>query len=108
MLLPGKSTAPITLSMAKACREGLREEGLVEDQNIRIQNRFGDDSEGLRRGADDLVRLNISVIVAFGTPAILAAKRATTNIPIVGANMADPVAERPSRAHHGFALSRVG
>jgi len=75
MLLPGKSTAPITLSMAKACREGLREEGLVEDQNIRIQNRFGDDSEGLRRGADDLVRLNISVIVAFGTPAILVAKR---------------------------------
>jgi len=93
MLLPGKSTAPITLSMAKACREGLREEGFVEDQNIRTQSRYGDDSEGLLRGADDLVRLNVSVIVAGGTPAILAAKRATTNIPIIGANMADPVAD---------------
>jgi putative tryptophan/tyrosine transport system substrate-binding protein len=93
MLLLGKPTAPITLSIAEACREGLREEGFVEDQNIRTQNRYGDDLESLRRGADDLVRLNVSVIVASGTPAILAAKRATTNIPIVGANMADPVAD---------------
>jgi putative tryptophan/tyrosine transport system substrate-binding protein len=93
MLWPGTPTAPITLSMTDACREGLREEGFVEDQNIRTQNRYGDDFEGFRRGADDLVRLNVSVIVAGGTPAILAAKRATTNIPIVGANMADPVAD---------------
>ncbi len=93
MLWLGKPTAPITLSVAEACREGLREEGLVEGQNITTQNRYGDDLEGLRRGADDLVGLNVSVIVAHGTPAVLAAKRATTNIPIVGANMADPVAD---------------
>jgi len=93
MLWPGKPTTPITLSMADACREGLRKEGFVEDQNIRTQNRYGDDFEAFRRGADDLVRFNVSVIVAGSTPAILAAKRATTNIPIVGANMADPVAD---------------
>jgi putative ABC transport system substrate-binding protein len=93
MLFLGKPAAPITLSIAEACREGLREGGFVEDENIRTQNRYGDDLEGLRRGADDLVGLNVSVIVAHGTPAILAAKRATTNIPVVGANMADPVAD---------------
>ncbi len=49
--------------------------------------------KALRRGADDLVRLNVSVIVATGTQAVLAAKRAITNIPIVGTNMADPVAD---------------
>jgi putative ABC transport system substrate-binding protein len=91
MLWSSRSTGP---SLAEACREGLQEEGFVEDQNIRTENRYGgDDSEALRKGADDLVRLNVSVIVAHGTPAALAAKRATTNIPIVGSNMADPVAD---------------
>jgi putative ABC transport system substrate-binding protein len=89
----GRASPPLQLSIEEACREGLREEGFAEDQNIKTQNRYGDDLEGLRRGADDLVQLNVSVIVAGGTPATLAAKRATTNIPIVGANMADPVAD---------------
>lgn len=90
MLWAGKSAGP---GLAEACREGLQEEGFVEDQNIRTHNRYGEDLEALRRGVDDLVRLNVSVIVAHGTPAVLAAKRATTSIPIVGANMADPLAD---------------
>jgi putative ABC transport system substrate-binding protein len=90
MLWAGKSASP---GLVEACRKGLQEEGFIEDQNIRTQSRYGDDLEALRRGADDLVRLNVTVIVAHGTPAALAAKRATINIPIVGANMADPLAD---------------
>ena len=60
MLWAGKSAGP---SLVKACREGLQEEGFEEDKNIRTQDKYGDDLEALRRGADDLVRLNVNVIV---------------------------------------------
>jgi len=64
----------------------------VEGQDIAIEYRYGD-LDGLRSAANDLVRLNVDVIVAGGTPAALAAKRATNTIPIVGGAMADPVAD---------------
>jgi len=47
----------------------------------------------LGNAAEDLVRLGVDVIVAMGTPAALAARRATNSIPIVAVSMADPVAD---------------
>jgi putative tryptophan/tyrosine transport system substrate-binding protein len=92
-LWPGKASAPTTLRTLQAFREGLRQEGYVEDQNVIIQNRYTDDFGGLEKTADALVALNVNVILATGTPAARAAKHATQSIPIVGASMADPVAD---------------
>ena len=93
ILWQGDLSAPIALRVMEAFRQGLREHGgYVEGQNIAIEYRYGD-LDGLAGLANDLVRLNVDVIVAAGTPAARAAKRATNTIPIVGWAMADPVAD---------------
>ncbi len=93
LIWQGNPSTPIVLSLTEAFRRGLREHGgYVEGQDIAIEYRYGD-LDGLRSAANDLVRLNVDVIVAEGTSAALAAKRATNTIPIVGGAMADPVAD---------------
>jgi putative ABC transport system substrate-binding protein len=73
-------------------QEGLRELGYVEGQNIAIEFRSADGSlERLNDLADELVRLRVDVIVAGSTTGAIAAKRATSTIPVVMANVADPV-----------------
>jgi putative tryptophan/tyrosine transport system substrate-binding protein len=75
-----------------AFREQLRELGYVEGQNIIIEYRYAEGkAERLHELAADLVRLKVDVIVAGGTPAPLAAKRATRTIPIIMAAAGDPV-----------------
>jgi putative ABC transport system substrate-binding protein len=90
---PGERFAAITVRVREAFQRGLREDGYIEGQNIAIEHRYGEGLDGLRNAANEFVRLNVDVILALGTPAILAAKRATSTIPIVGAGMADPVAD---------------
>jgi len=93
VLLQGDPSAPIVLRVTEAFRQGLREYGgYVEGQNVVIEYRSGD-LDGLRSAANDLVRLNVNVIAAMGTPAALAAKGATNTTPIVGWAMADPVGD---------------
>jgi len=76
-----------------ALREGLRELGYVEGQNIRIESRWAEGNYDRLPGlAADLVRLKVDVIVTYGTPASQAAKRATGTIAIVMAAIIDPVA----------------
>jgi putative ABC transport system substrate-binding protein len=76
-----------------AFREGLRELGYVEGQNIKIESRWSEGNYDRLPGlAADLVRLKMDVIVTYGTPASEAAKRATGTIPIVMAAIIDPVA----------------
>src|SRR5262245_65890886 len=77
-----------------AFRQGLRDLGYVEGGNLVIEYR---DAEGkpeqLAAGAAELVALNVDVIVAPGTLAGLAAKRATATIPIVVPTIGNPVAD---------------
>jgi putative ABC transport system substrate-binding protein len=73
-------------------RQGLREHGWVEGQNITIEPRFAEgQTDRLSALAAELVRLKVDVIVTSTTPAALAAKRATTTIPLVFGFAADPV-----------------
>jgi putative ABC transport system substrate-binding protein len=78
-----------------AFRQGLRELGWVEGQNIAIEYRLAEGRlDRLPHLAAELVRLKVDVILATSTPPAVAAKNATTTIPIVMATSADPVGQR--------------
>jgi putative ABC transport system substrate-binding protein len=73
-------------------QQGLRELGYREGRNIAIEFRSADGSlERLSDLADELARLHVEVIVAGSTPGAKAAQRATSTIPIVMANVGDPI-----------------
>ena len=76
----------------EAFRQGLHDLGYVEGQNIIIEYRFANGRVGrLPELAADLARLNLDVIVTPGTPASMAAKKATSTVPIIFAGVADAV-----------------
>src|SRR5713226_305631 len=85
-----------------AFRQGLRELGYVEGQNIAIEYRFAEAKlERLHDLAAELVRLKVDVILTINTPASQAAKNATKTIPIVFTYVADPAALVASLARPG-------
>ena len=74
-------------------RAALRAAGLIEGQNILLEVRSAEGSDALLpQKAAELVRLKVDVIVAALTPAVQAARHATSDIPIVMAAAGDPVA----------------
>jgi putative tryptophan/tyrosine transport system substrate-binding protein len=80
------------LPLLDSFRQGLRDLGWVEGNNISIEYQFGDGQLiRLRQLAEALVRLKVDVIVTVDTPPTQAAKQATSTIPIVIAVSADPV-----------------
>jgi putative ABC transport system substrate-binding protein len=76
----------------KAFRQGLRDVGYVEGQNLAILWKFGEDSvDRLTVLADEIVGSGVDVIFAVNTSAALAAKKATSSIPIVVTRVSDPI-----------------
>ena len=86
------STASGSAVLVEAFRQELSKLGWIEGKNITIEYRFAEQkSERVPELAADLVRLKVDlIVVTTGAPA-LAAKKATTTIPIVMANVGDPV-----------------
>lgn len=81
-----------TAGMLKAFRDELRDRGYVEGPNLTIDVRwprgtFDQDPDAVA----GLVKANVDVIVAWSTPAVIAARKATSTIPIVMASVGDPV-----------------
>ena len=72
-------------------RQGLRDLGYAEGTNLVIEERSSENYDALPALAADLVRRKVDLIVTYGTPGCLAAKQATTTIPIVMAAAGDPV-----------------
>src|SRR5262249_25111777 len=93
----------------KELREGLRELGYIEGQNIAFEFRSAEGKlDRLPELANELVRLKVDVIVALYVPPSLAAKQATRDIPIV-VIVGDPVETGivPSLAHPGGNITGV-
>jgi putative tryptophan/tyrosine transport system substrate-binding protein len=83
---------PLVATLGAAFRQGMAELGYVEGKNYATEYRIHPNS--LPQAADDLVRLNVSVIFAAAPAALAAASNATTSIPVVGIDLeSDPVAK---------------
>jgi putative ABC transport system substrate-binding protein len=73
-------------------RQALNNIGYIEGKNVRFEYRYAEGyNERLPELANDLADLNVDVIVTWGTDAVLAAKQATTTIPIVMGTIGDPL-----------------
>jgi len=89
----GSTSPDLYANQVGAYRRGLSETGHVEGQNVAIEFRWAESQyERLPAMATDLIRRRVTVITAGALPAVVAAKAATTAIPIVFSIGVDPVA----------------
>ena len=86
------SGAPLDATLLQQMYAPLRELGWIEGQNLLVERRYsGDKPELLQLLAEELVRLEVELIITDGTDALVAAKNATSTIPIVIRSAGDPV-----------------
>jgi len=91
--LLGRPPSDRDLNYLNEFRRGMHDLGHKEEKDFVLEPRYADRQYGsLTRLAEELVRLKVDIIVAAGSPAIRAAQKATTTIPIVRAATGDPVA----------------
>jgi len=92
LLVEPAAAKPDTAPIWNAFIEGLRAHGYVEGENLVIEYRLSEGrSERWPELARELVRLKVDLILVGTTPSALAAKNATSSIPIVHAGAIDPV-----------------
>ena len=97
-------TDPSQKALLAALRQGLQSLGWNEDQNVRINTRWGaGDAERIRNFAQELVASHPDLIVGHTTPVVAALLQQTRSIPIVFAQMSDPIGSGfvASLAHPG-------
>jgi len=88
----GSESPDLFANRLRAFREGLSENGYIEGRNVTFEFRWAEGQyDRLPEMAADLVRRHVSVIAANGPPAALAAKAATSTLPIVFSGGIDPV-----------------
>jgi putative tryptophan/tyrosine transport system substrate-binding protein len=75
-------------------RQGLRDLGYIEGQNIVIEYGLAETADQLPVAATELVRRKVDVLLASGTPPAVAARRATSTIPVVFIASIDPIATK--------------
>jgi putative ABC transport system substrate-binding protein len=86
------NTAAISSQETAAFLQRLRELGWIEGRTVAIESRYAEGrSEPLAEFVAEFVRLKVDVVVATSTPPVVAAKRATAVIPIIGVAVGDPV-----------------
>ena len=114
VLMPGDENDPVVKPRLSAFTQALADLGWTDGRNVRMDLRWGgDDTNRIRALAQELVGLQPDIILTSGTPATVAVQRETRTIPIVFANVGDPVAsgivarlDRPSGNITGFANLR--
>jgi putative ABC transport system substrate-binding protein len=88
----GNSTPTLEAKLVGSFREGLRDLGYIENQNISIEYRWAEGKyERLPTLIAELIASKVDVIVTAGTPAALAVKKATASVPLVMVAVGDPV-----------------
>ena len=88
----GTGSAELNAELLRAFRQGLRELGYIEGQNLAIEYRWAEQNDRMPGLATDLVGRKLAVIVADSTPSVLALQAATSTIPIIFLTAGDPVA----------------
>src|SRR5205814_8293799 len=97
----GSRESALATGRYKAFLDGMREQGYVAGRDFTLEERFtGGSADALAAAAQELVRLKVELIVATGSQAVHAAQDATSYVPIVVTQTADPIGE-------GFAVSLV-
>ena len=115
VLLGGDENDPVWKARISAFTQALADLGWADGRNVRMDLRWGgDDINRIRGLAQELVRLQPDIIVASTTPATVAVQRKIRTIPIVFANVGDPVASgivprlnQPGGNITGFASSEA-
>lgn len=85
------STASNSATFLEAFQQEMRKLGWIDRKNLAMEYRFAEQPERLPDLVAELVRLKVDVILCSSTPPVLAAKKATTTIPIVMASSGDAV-----------------
>jgi putative ABC transport system substrate-binding protein len=96
-------------SRLEGFRQGLRDLGWVEGQQIALEERYAEHLDQLPDLAAELVRLPVALILAWGAANALAAKQATTTLPIVFVGVANPIGRGlvPSFARPGGHITGI-